>query len=184
MAKSSGRRFIINIQNNLIFHYYHTGVFESQVIINEWVRFERFDPVERATGRMNETKIETFWLWYNYKRICSFYHVLYVPKSEILVPRACEHHTLSNECCSRNILSMMSQVSDDCRLNITIRCVPYFCWAISTGTQKGFFRWMEYDSSDWVKMSNPLCSLFELSIVHFVPSNSSSLCPNENSVLD
>ena len=60
MAKSSGRRFIINMQNNLIFHYYHTGVFESQVIINEWVRFERCDPVERATGRMNETKIETF----------------------------------------------------------------------------------------------------------------------------
>jgi hypothetical protein len=56
MGKSSGRRFIISTHDRLIFHYYHSGVFESQILLQEWIRFERFEPLYPL--RLAETKME------------------------------------------------------------------------------------------------------------------------------
>lgn len=45
----------IDTQNRIIFQYYQEGVFESQVLVKEWMMFESFNRTEQKS---HETKLE------------------------------------------------------------------------------------------------------------------------------
>lgn len=44
LGKSSGSKLFIDTHNRIIFSYYQEGVFESQVLIKDWMMFENFTP--------------------------------------------------------------------------------------------------------------------------------------------
>lgn len=42
LGKSSGSKLFIDTQNRIVFSYFQEGVFESQVLIKDWLMFESF----------------------------------------------------------------------------------------------------------------------------------------------
>lgn len=55
LGKSSGSKLFIDTHNRIVFSYYQEGVFESQVLIKDWMMFENFTGQHQASRPKLET---------------------------------------------------------------------------------------------------------------------------------